>query len=177
MARYHFITEFTVSAGRQRTWDALSDPSGWPEWWRWLKRVDVIDEGGPDRLGARYRYFFGTALPYTLAFNVEVVQVDKPSLLVGQASGELQGSGHWRLTDTPEGGTDVSYVWLVETTKRWMNVLAPVGRPLFSWNHDVLMRDFAKGVARITDSELLTVRNSAVRPNTPGFYEAPAPMT
>ncbi|HLE64007.1 MAG TPA: hypothetical protein VI750_12735 [Pyrinomonadaceae bacterium] len=25
------------------------------------------------------------------------------------------------------------------TTKAWMNLLAPLARPLFSWNHDVVM--------------------------------------
>lgn len=173
MARYHFVTEFSVTADRERVWEALSDPTSWPSWWRWLKRVDVLDEGGPDRLGARYTYAFGTALPYTLSFELEVVAVDRPSTLVGNASGELQGSGHWRLTDAEGGGTDVTYTWLVETTKRWMNILAPVGRPAFSWNHDVLMRDFAKGVARVTHSELRSVRNSTVRPGAPGFYVAP----
>ena len=175
MAKYHFVTEFSVTADRATVWDALTDPTDWPSWWRWLKRVDVLDEGGEDRLGARYTYAFGTALPYTLAFNLTVTHVDKPSTLAAEASGELQGTGHWRLTDAEGGGTDVTYVWLVETTKRWMNVIAPIGRAAFSWNHDVLMRDFAKGVARITDSELRSVRNTTVKPGAPGFYQAPQP--
>jgi hypothetical protein len=55
-----------------------------------------------------------------------------------------------------------------------MNILAPIGRPEFSWNHDVLMKDFAQGVARITDSELRSVRNTAVRPGSPTFFVSPA---
>ena len=176
MAKYHFVTEFSVTADREQVWEELSDPSDWPTWWRWLKRVDVHDEGGPDHLGGRYTYAFGTALPYTLSFQVLVTQVQRPSYLLGEASGELQGAGHWQLENAEGGGTDVTYVWLVETTKRWMNVLAPIGRPAFSWNHDVLMRDFAKGVARITDSELRSVRNSTVRPGAPDFFRAPAPL-
>jgi Polyketide cyclase / dehydrase and lipid transport len=175
MARYHFVTEFSVSADREVVWEALRDPTDWPSWWRWLKRVESLEEGrGPDGLGDRYRYAFGTALPYTLSFDMHITAVDRPRAIVGEASGELQGSGHWLLEAAAGGGTDVSYVWLVETTKRWMNVIAPIGRPAFSWNHDVLMRDFAKGVARITNSELQSVRNSTVRPGAPGFYVAPA---
>ena len=56
MARYHFVTEFSLTADRPRVWDALSDPRDWPSWWRWLKPVDVHDEGGKDRLGASYTY-------------------------------------------------------------------------------------------------------------------------
>ena len=174
MARYHFVTDFTVTAERDWVWARLTDPTDWPSWWKWLKRVDVHDAGGEDHLGGRYTYAFGTALPYTLAFDMVVTAVDRPNSLTGIASGELQGSGHWRFSDAPGGGTRVEYVWLVETTKRWMNVIAPIGRPAFSWNHDVLMRDFAKGVARITDSDLVSVLNSAVRPGSPGFFVPPA---
>ena len=174
MARYHFVTEFEVGADRDTVWEALNDPTKWPSWWRWLKRVDLLEEGGAERLGARYHYAFGTALPYTLSFEMRVVAVDRARTLAGEASGELQGSGHWLLTDAAGGGTAATYTWLVETTKRWMNVLAPIGRPAFSWNHDVLMKDFAKGVARTTDSELRSVRNTTVRPGTPNFFVAPA---
>ena len=174
MARYHFITEFALSADRERAWESLSDPTDWPSWWRWLKRVDVHDRGDQDHLGARYTYAFGTALPYTLSFEVTVTRVERLSSLVGEASGELEGAGYWTFSDADNGGTAVSYVWLVQTTKRWMNVLAPVGRPAFSWNHDILMRDFARGAARQTDSELRYVRNRAVPPGSPGFFAAPS---
>lgn len=174
MARYHFVTEFTVSAARDVVWEAVNDPTEWPSWWRWLKRVEPLAVGGPDQLGDRYRYSFGTALPYTLSFDLVIVETDPPRTLAAEASGELQGSGRWLLEDVADGGTDVTYVWLVETTKRWMNMLAPIGRPAFSWNHDVLMRDFAKGVAQVTNSELRSVRNSTVAPGSPGFYVPPA---
>lgn len=173
MARYHFVTDFELSADRETVWSALEDPTGWPSWWRWLKRVERLDEGGEDRLGARYRYFFGTALPYTLSFDMVVTRVSRPALLEGHASGELQGAGVWQLSERPDGGTRVRHTWLVETTKRWMNVLAPLGRPAFSWNHDILMRDFAQGVATITSSRLHTVRNTTVKPGAAGFYRMP----
>lgn len=78
----------------------------------------------------------------------------------------------WLLEDAAVG-TDVTYMWLVKTTKRWMNVLAPIGCAAFSWNHDVLMRGFATAVARVTNSELRRVHNNAVAPGAPGFYVAP----
>ena len=37
------------------------------------------------------------------------------------------------------GSTRVRYDWRVKTTKPWMNLLAPVARPFFKWNHDVIM--------------------------------------
>ncbi|MEP6569361.1 MAG: hypothetical protein ABJC10_06260 [Acidobacteriota bacterium] len=49
-----------------------------------------------------------------------------------QAIGELQGTaaGNSRTTDEI---TTVRYDWKVETTKAWMNLLAPIARPFFSW--------------------------------------------
>lgn len=100
------------------------------------------------------------------------VRRDPPELLESRAEGELRGTGRWRLADG-EDTTDVTYEWLVETTKRWMNVLAPIARPAFSWNHDVLMKDFAKGLAIATRGALIEVVNSTTDPGEEGFYELP----
>jgi hypothetical protein len=42
----------------------------------------------------------------------------------------------------------VTYDWNVRTTKRWMNVLAPVARPAFEYNHNVVMRRGGEGLAQ-----------------------------
>jgi uncharacterized protein YndB with AHSA1/START domain len=169
VARYHFITELRVSADVNRVWDVIANPQGWPSWWRWLKSVDVLDAGDAQGCSARHRYTFGTALPYGLSFESETVHIDRPWAMEGRASGDLQGSGLWQLTESVDGSTAVTYTWLVETTKRWMNILAPIGRPAFSWNHDVLMRDFGKGLAAATAGELLAINNTAIRPGADGF--------
>jgi hypothetical protein len=36
-----------------------------------------------------------------------------------------------------------------------MNLLAPVARPLFKWNHDQIMRQGAEGMARLLNARLL----------------------
>ncbi len=53
------------------------------------------------------------------------------------------GTGRWKLTSA-DGGTLVRYDWDIRTTRRWMNLLAPVARPAFSWNHAELMREGAR---------------------------------
>jgi hypothetical protein len=132
----------------------------------------VLHAGASDGTGARHRWTFGTALPYTLSFDTEVVRSEPPSLLRTRATGELAGAGLWQLTDAPEG-TAVRDCWIVDTTKRWMNLLAPVARPAFSWNHDVLMRDFARGFAGALEAPLVTVTNRTIAPNAPGFGQLP----
>ena len=78
---------------------------------------------------------------------METTRVVPHERLEGRASGELEGTGVWTFAETG-GGTDVRYDWTVRTTKPWMNALAPFARPLFAWNHDVVMRWGAEGLAR-----------------------------
>jgi hypothetical protein len=44
----------------------------------------------------------------------------------------------------------------VRTTKRWMNLLAPFARPVFEYNHDVVMRWGGEGLARRLSCTLLS---------------------
>jgi hypothetical protein len=44
---------------------------------------------------------------------------------------------------------------VVKTTEWWMNLLAPIARPLFAWNHDVVMRQGGEGLARLLGTRLL----------------------
>jgi hypothetical protein len=72
----------------------------------------------------------------------------------GDAVGELEGTGIWRLFEQ-NGVTAVVYDWDVATTKRWMQLLAPVARPVFEYNHDVVMRWGGEGLARRLGTRLL----------------------
>lgn len=72
----------------------------------------------------------------------------------GVASGELAGTGRWRFF-CADGATAVIYEWDVATTARWMNLLTPVARPLFAWNHDHVMRGGAEGLAYLLGARLL----------------------
>jgi hypothetical protein len=37
---------------RSAVWDALAHPEAWPSWWRAVERVEVIEPGDPDGVGA-----------------------------------------------------------------------------------------------------------------------------
>jgi uncharacterized protein YndB with AHSA1/START domain len=143
---YRFETTWRLPASRQDAWDVLFDGAGWPRWWPSVRKVDVLVPGAPDGVGRRLRYHFSTRLPYTLTFEAQVVEVAEPARLVARADGELAGT--WTC-DLDEDGGDVvvRHVWDVRSTRRWMNVLAPLATPLFSWNHAALMREGGQGFA------------------------------
>jgi hypothetical protein len=122
--------------------------------------VVELAPGTEDGVGQLSRYTWRSKLPYELEFEMRTTRVAQPVLLEGEATGELAGTGRWRLLeqDGPSTGapvTVVTYEWNVATTKPWMNLLAPVARPVFAWNHDWVMGNGGEGLARLLGCRLL----------------------
>jgi hypothetical protein len=143
-----------VEAPREPVWDVLDDVMRWPEWWRGVVRVDELDPGGANRVGSRYEIEWRSRLPYPLAFEFTTERVERPLTMEGRAEGELAGIGRWRLFEEA-GVTAVLYEWNVRSTQLWMNLVGPVARPVFAWNHDVVMRWGGEGLARRVGGRLL----------------------
>lgn len=153
MAAYRFLTTWCLDAPIERVWDALYDSAAWPRWWNGVRSAINVRDGDEGDVGAVWRYTWRSRLPYDLEFEMETTRVEPPHVLVGRARGELVGTGTWRLF---EGlGTAVVYEWDVDTTRDWMNALAPVARPVFAWNHDIVMRRGGEGLARLLGARLL----------------------
>jgi uncharacterized protein YndB with AHSA1/START domain len=154
MAEYRFLTTWLIEAERERVWDAIYESERWPEWWQGVIETERLEEGDTDGVGQYGRYVWKSKLPYRLEFFVLTTRVERPLLLEGEASGELAGTGRWRLFS--EGGvTAVTYEWNVRTTRAWMNALSPVAKPIFQVNHDWVMRNGGAGLARLLDARLL----------------------
>ena len=154
MGRYEFVTTWCLDAPIDRVFSAIEDSARWPEWWQGVRSAVLLEEGDENGVGRLWRYVWRSRLPYDLEFDSRVTRLERPWLIEGQAEGELTGIGRWRLFEGH--GTAVVYEWNVSTSRRWMNALAPVAGPLFAWNHDVVMRQGAEGLARLLDAPLLT---------------------
>ncbi|MFL5884304.1 MAG: SRPBCC family protein [Thermoleophilaceae bacterium] len=153
MADYTFLTTWAVDAPLDAVWDAIHDSGRWPEWWKGVEKVVELEPGDDDGVGGVSRYTWKSRLPYRLEFDMRTTRVERPHLIEGVAQGELAGSGRWRFFDGR--ATAVTYEWTVSTTERWMNLVAPIARPLFAWNHDVVMRQGGEGLARRLGARLL----------------------
>ena len=105
-------------------------------------------------MAREYRFLTTWLLPYELTFDTRTVCSERPHLLEGEASGELEGRGVWRLYEQ-DGVTAAIYEWNVATTKWWMNLLAPIARPAFEWNHDWIMGNGAEGISKLLNCRLL----------------------
>ena len=153
MAEYSFTTVWELDAPIERVWDAILEVERWPEWWKGVERVELLEPGAKNGVGKIDRYVWKSRLPYELSFDMRIVEVRPPVELRGIAVGELAGEGRWRLFRTG-AGTLVRYDWNVATTAAWMNLLVPVARAAFEWNHDAVMRQGGEGLARLLGARL-----------------------
>ena len=160
MADYHYVSTWQLQAPIERVWAAISDLDQLPGWYPAVNQVQTLAPGGDQGVGARVRYGIKGRLPMRLAFEATITRVDPPRELELRAEGELAGTGRW-LLDQHGDTTTVRYLWDVRTTKPWMNLVAPIARPLFAWNSKGVMLDAGAGLARFLEAPLVKAEFSA----------------
>lgn len=137
---YRFQTTWRIEVSPSEAFDILNDIGQYPAWWPEIKDVRQIDE-------ARAEVRIRAALPYTLHVQLEKEITDKPAgILRTSLTGDLEGWSSWSMT--PVG----RYCLLrfdeeVVTTRPLMNALSPIARPLFRFNHSLMMRHGERGLS------------------------------
>ena len=154
MADYRFLTTWLLDSPREPVWDAVFDQASWPSWWRGVEEAVEVRPGEENGIGTVSKMVWKSLLPYRVEFEVTTTHVERPRLLQADAVGELTGLGRWRFYEQ-EGVTAVLYEWNVATSRAWMNLLAPVARPVFEWNHDWVMARGGEGIANLLGCRLL----------------------
>ena len=139
MSDYQFVSVWKLDAPLSDVWDEINDPDAWPEWWQGVLKSVELENGDDNGIGSIRRTTWKSALPYKLEFDTEMVRIEHHRLIELRAFGELDGTGLWQFFPESETSTRLQYDWTVKTTKAWMNILAPIARPFFQWNHDVIM--------------------------------------
>lgn len=157
---YEFTTVWRLEAPIEAVWEEIKNSQDWSDWWRGVLEVKEIKKGDERGVGNVFRSRWRSLLPYTLEFNSEVVRIEDLKQIEARAFGELEGVGIWTLTAEAENVTRVQYDWRVKTTKAWMNWFAPIAKPFFRWNHDVIMNWGGEGLARKLNCKLLEAKNN-----------------
>lgn len=155
MTEFHFVTVWRIEAPLPQVCDAISQCMHWPRWWKGVEKVEEIDLGDENGIGSLRRFTWRGRIPYRLTFDVRVIRIIPLNVVEGIASGQVEGVGCWCFSR--EGLiTVVRYNWKVRTNQRWMNIIAPIARPLFKWNHNQVMRQGAEGIARLLNARLVS---------------------
>jgi uncharacterized protein YndB with AHSA1/START domain len=146
MAMYRFVTRWHFDAPIGQVWDALNAPARYPEWWPSIVEYQDL-KPGVTGVGASAERVVRGRLPYRLRYRTVVTRSEPPGELAYDATGDLTGEGRFVLSEQG-GGTEVLFDWNVRTSGFWLNLLAPLMKWLFAWNHNWVMAQGERGLAR-----------------------------
>ncbi len=143
MAHYSFVTVWHLPAPREHVWRALT-ATEYGDWWPNVVASRLLTPGLIGA-GARMERVVRGRLPYKLRYVTTTTRFDPPNELAYDSIGDLTGDGRMVLEDE-DGGTRVTFYWNVATTGFWMNLLTPLLRPAFAWNHHQVMAAGERGL-------------------------------
>ena len=133
---YHFVTQWRVRGTCGEVADILGDPLRLPVWWPsvYLKVEEVEPAKGQNAIGRRVRLLTKGWLPYTLCWDLVVLDSTYPHGSTIAATGDFEGTGIWTFRQDGDV-VHITYDWQVRTTKPLLRTLSSLLRPLFEANH------------------------------------------
>lgn len=147
MPRSRSTVTWLVEAPTERVWEALADYEAWPGWWRGIRGVELLRQGDESGVGAILRQRWRGRLPYTLVFDLEMLEIEQPRTLRGRASGALEGTCTWTLEEAGSA-TVAGFEVDVATTRWWLNLPVPFADRVFAAEFADIMRNGREGLAR-----------------------------
>ena len=132
---YQFVTRWRVRGSVDEVYEVISEAVKYPRWWPSVYLdVKEIVRGDERGLHRRIHFFTKGWLPYTLKWESEVVEVERPHRLAIRATGDFAGSGVW---DLRQDGLEVeaTFDWRITADKALLRWLSPVMKPVFEANH------------------------------------------
>lgn len=145
MAAYSFVTHWRFDAPIAAVWHELDDAASYPQWWPSIVAYQDLTPA-IHGLGARAERVVRGRLPYDLRYTTTVTCYDPPREIAYDSIGDLKGSGRFVLHEEHDQ-TQVVFYWNVSTAGFWLNLLAPLLKPLFAWNHNWVMAQGERGLA------------------------------
>ncbi|HEX6360307.1 SRPBCC family protein [Actinophytocola sp.] len=136
---YWFRNLWSVRATPARVFDTLVDVANYPSWWPDIRAVRQVDDETAE-VSCR------SLLPYVLTFRLHRAVED---VNIGQVrvdmTGDLEGYVQGMIAEHRTAGALLAISQRVVVTKPLLRALAPVARPLFRANHDLMMRRGQRG--------------------------------
>lgn len=138
--RYRFRSVWRFDVQPEVAFRALRETEDYVAWWPEIKETRRLDE---DRVEARIR----SVLPYDLTMVLERTRDDaEAGVLEARMTGDLEGFSRWVIRPDGRGGTVLLFEEEAVPQKPLMRRLAPIARPLFRWNHALMMRSAERGL-------------------------------
>jgi hypothetical protein len=132
---YAFVSTWRVEGTCGEVADILGDPLTLARWWPSVY-LDVHEVRPPDArgLGQRVRLHTKGWLPYTIRWELEVVDSRYPNGFTIVANGDFDGRGVWTIEQDGRF-VNLTYDWRLRAEKPLLRNLSFVLKPLFEANH------------------------------------------
>lgn len=149
MPDFSLTTRWLIPAPVDKVWECLVATENWPVWWEYVAMVDETARGNSMGVNNVRRYLWRTCLPYDLAIDLRVTQIQPYRFITAEVTGDLTGNGNCAITyQEIEAATELTFTWNVSLTKSWMKLIGGVAKPLFVWNHEKVMKNGEEGLIR-----------------------------
>ena len=166
MAHYMFETEWLITAPIEKVYELISHPESYSKWWPGVVESKLVTPGAEDGTGLTGSYVIRSPLGYKMRFETRAIDVVAPQRFSTVVRGDLVGTGTHYLESRPNG-TAVRFNWYVSTTKKWMNTVAGLARPVFAFAHRYVMFNGCDGMAKELGGRLVTATSKLVESPTP----------
>ena len=129
-APFRFEGKWTFPVPPAELWAVFSRTDRFQEWWPWLRTLDSdgLVEGTVSRCVVR------APLPYSLTFEIAILEVVPERLVNTHVSGDLEGPARLDLDAHPEG-SEARLSWELELRDPLLRTAAVVARPVMEWGH------------------------------------------
>jgi hypothetical protein len=132
---YVFVSRWRVEGTTGEVADVLGDFAALPRWWPSVY-LDVWEVRPPDAqgLGRRIKTVTKGWLPYTIRWELEIVESRYPNGFAIVASGDFEGRGVWTF-EQRGSMVEMTYDWRLRAEKPLLRNLSFLLKPLFEANH------------------------------------------
>lgn len=135
---------FQFDVERASVWAAITRIDLYREWWPWLHEFD----GSTFSEGAKWRCVVKPPLPYSLRFDITLVEVVDHDLVRARIEGDING---WAQLTAIDHGVGSQFRLLSELgpASSALRLVARVARPVATFGHDWVLDNGARQFRRV----------------------------
>ncbi len=135
---YHFVTHWRIEGEIAEVYEVLSEPLNYPNWWKGLYlRAVELKPGDQEGVGRIVGFEMRGWLPYTLRWQLQCTETNRPYGFASDSSGDFVGRGVWTFQ---QDGSSVNahFDWKVRAEKPFLRYF--LLKFLFIANHNWVMK-------------------------------------
>jgi hypothetical protein len=134
-SEYHFVSIWRVEGTAAEVYAIIEDVESLPRWWPAVYlEVRVLEPGDAAGVGKVVALYTKGWLPYTLRWQLRIIEAQRPHRSTLEAWGDLIGRGVWTFTQAG-GKVQVQYDWRIQADKPMLRYLSFLLKPIFAANH------------------------------------------